>query len=346
MAVLLKAGVYMTDNPEILDHILDMSLFIFMDTTPRRWRKDQTLPQAQYDKIVAPKFEPLGMCLHYTSTREALFRKLNSSTTEALKRLCDTFSRECSESSAGLPKDSPELDCTTFSSYVYTALTFCSQVPRFFKIMLKTRFPVLALKGALSVRHAKDSRIPMGSISLEIATSMFNTEILLIDNSRRLIVQLLEAGILEVVIGDLLYPRDEEEDGELFEEWRFQGDMNPLKALLYASYDRRIANALNTAIMSVSPSTKRDISMNGTAREIWGAFVRDFQFYQDALCRFPNDRIPLCSCTTLLPNLTNLATPQRNVRCARRQSTAQPNAKEKIGIRSIERNALETALTS
>ncbi|KAF5341113.1 hypothetical protein D9611_005876 [Ephemerocybe angulata] len=294
MAVLLKAGVYMTDNPEILDHILDMSLFIFMDTTPWRWQKDKTLPQAQYDKIVAPKFEPLGMCLHYTSTREALFRKLNSSTTEALKRLCDTFSRECSESSAGLPKDSPELDCTTFSSYVYTALTFCSQVPRFFKIMLKTRFPVLALQGALSVRHAKDSRIPMGSISLEIATSMFNTEILLIDNSRRLIVQLLEAGILEVVIGDLLYPRDEEEDGELFEEWRFQGDMNPLKALLYACYDRRIATALNTAIMSVSSSTKRDISMNGTAREIWGAFVRDFQFYQDALCRFPNDRIPLC----------------------------------------------------
>ncbi|KAF6753401.1 hypothetical protein DFP72DRAFT_406088 [Ephemerocybe angulata] len=288
--VLFSAGLCKTDDPDILECILDMALFLFMDTTLWRWQKDKIFTQAQYDKIVAPKFMPLEFCLDSPSMRDALFKKLNSATTELLKRLSDTFSRQCLECAAGFPKDIPGLDCKNFWSYVQAAHRLCTNVPRFFKLMLKSRFPALALKAALGVPLAPAFHLPRGSLALETACYMFNCEILLVGNTRRLIVQLLEAGLVETLLNDLLSPRGEGKEGKVFEEFTFQFDtMTPLKALTYASYDPHIANALHIAIMAIPPQ-----QMNHTAYNIWKPFVDNFGFHRAALRRLPNDHIPLC----------------------------------------------------
>ncbi|KAF6753406.1 hypothetical protein DFP72DRAFT_901614 [Ephemerocybe angulata] len=182
------------------------------------------------------------------------------------------------------------MDGKTFSSYVSSAFILCTQVPRFFKLLLKYRFPAFALKAALTVPLAPACNLPRGSLALETACAMFNCEILLAGNSRRLIVQLLEAGLVETLINDLLPPRGEGKEGKVFEEWTFHcPDMSPLKALMYASYDPHIANALHIAIMAIPHQ-----QMNSTAYDIWQPFFDSFGPHRDALRRLPNDHIPLC----------------------------------------------------
>ncbi|KAF5341114.1 hypothetical protein D9611_005877 [Ephemerocybe angulata] len=286
---LFGAGLCNTDVPDILECILDMSLYLFMDDTLWKWREGKIFTQAQYDDIVAPKFGPLGFCIRHPSTREALFKKLNQATTDSLKRLCDTFIRQSLECSAGW-QGTPGMDGKTFSSYVSSAFILCTQVPRFFKLLLKYRFPAFALKAALTVPLAPACNLPRGSLALETACAMFNCEILLAGNSRRLIVQLLEAGLIETLLNDLLSPRLEGKEEKVFEEFTFQFDtMTPLKALTYASYDPRISNALHIAIMAIPPQ-----QMNHTAYNIWKPFVDSCGWHRDALRRLPNDHIPLC----------------------------------------------------
>ncbi|KAF6753407.1 hypothetical protein DFP72DRAFT_901615 [Ephemerocybe angulata] len=289
LGTLMEVGMHMTEDPEILERIVDLSLLIFTaDSQPVA-----IFTQEQYDTLVAPKLNPLGLCLRpNTPTREALYNKLNSWNTRSLKRLFEVFHREFLECSAGIPKNTPGVNCTTLSSYVFFTLSLSSRLPRFCKIMMKSGFPTLAVKAALDVRLAPARNLPRGPMSLEISTVLFNRQILLVDYSRRLVTQVLKAGILEIIVDDLLAPRDK---GEVFDEWKFDEYVgHPLGALLCASYDRHIANALNTAIMSLSPTTTRNIALNDSARRIWGPFLHDFQLHQAALRQFSDDRIPIC----------------------------------------------------
>ncbi|KAF5340931.1 hypothetical protein D9611_005863 [Ephemerocybe angulata] len=285
LAILIRCGVHRTEDPEILASIVDFSLFIWM--AMRKMQLERKFTHDEYTRYFSTRYSPLGLCFAQVTTRKTLFEKVNAATTKSLEGLCEHFVQGLSESLA--PKDAPDLDITAFRSYVADATFLSTENSRFLQVVVKSGFPALALKLALEARRAQSNRLNIA----DIAHILFSPHILLVKGSHPLMVQIIDAGLLEIVIDDLISPP--KEGGKIFDGWKFQKELNPLKALLFASYDRRIAKALNAAIESVPARILRIIASNTTTHEIWVAFIRDFEPYQSALKHIPVRTIPLCN---------------------------------------------------
>ncbi|KAF6753422.1 hypothetical protein DFP72DRAFT_1128717 [Ephemerocybe angulata] len=286
LAILIRCGVHHnTVDPEILTSIVDFSLFIWM--AMRKVQLEGRFTHEDYKRYFATRYSPLGLCFDHTNIRNTLFEKVNATATKSVGGLCEHFVYQLSESLA--PKDSPDLDITPFRSYVADVTALSRENPTFFQVVLKSGFPALALKLALEARRAQSNRLDIA----DIAHILFNPITLPVKGSRRLTAQIIDAGLLEIVIEDLISPP--KEGGKIFDGWKFQKEMNPLKALLFASYDRRIAKALNAAIESVPAQILQIIESNTTAHEIWVAFVRDFEPYKSALKNITARTMPLCN---------------------------------------------------
>ncbi|KAF5340932.1 hypothetical protein D9611_005862 [Ephemerocybe angulata] len=283
LAILMRFGVHRTEDPEILTSIVDFSLFIWM--AMRKVQLEGKYTHEEYQKYFATRYSPLSLCFDHATTRKTLNEKLNAAPTKSLEGLCEHFVQQLTESLT--PMDSPRLYITPFRSYVTHVVVISRVNPRFFQVVLKSGFPALALKLALEARRANKLNIA------EIGHVLFNSTNFLIKGWRRLVVQIIDAGLLDIVIGDLISPP--KEDGKVFDGWKFEEKMDPLKALLFASYDRRIAKALNAAIESVPAQILQIIALNTTARQIWVAFVRDFEPYKSALKHIPALPIPFCN---------------------------------------------------
>ncbi|KAF6753424.1 hypothetical protein DFP72DRAFT_901654 [Ephemerocybe angulata] len=276
LAVLMRCGVHRTEDPEILTSIVDFSLFIWM--AMRKVQLEGKYTHEEYQKYFAPRYSPLSLCFDHAATRKTLNEKLNAAPTKSLEGLCEHFVQQLTESLT--PMDSPRLYITPFRSYVTHVVVIS-------RLCSSLASPLLRSKLALEARRAHKLNIA------EIGHVLFNSTNFLIKGWRRLVVQIIDAGLLDIVIGDLISPP--KEGGKVFDGWKFEEKLNPLKALLFASYDRRIAKALNAAIESLPAQILQIIASNTTASEIWVAFVRDFEPYKAALKHIPARTIPLCN---------------------------------------------------
>ncbi|KAF6749872.1 hypothetical protein DFP72DRAFT_1173198 [Ephemerocybe angulata] len=279
LAVLMKGGLLFTEDSDTLEAITDFSLFLWIEDGAWNIQKKGTYSYEEFRKFFGPRYDPLGLCVRHAPARKSLNEKLNSAPKNFLELLCETYTHQCLECLK--PRDEPGWNSQPFSLYVHDVLLLSNKSPGFFKVVLKSNFPGLALRLALESRQAPSHNMPWKPLVFEIAHYLFDTAILLVDGARRLVAQLLDAGLLEAIIDDLVSPF--QGNSPSLQGWRFEGT-HPLKVLLSASYDRRIAKALDAAISSISAPVLEKIALRATAREIWEPFVRDFQPYRDALC--------------------------------------------------------------
>ncbi|KAF6753441.1 hypothetical protein DFP72DRAFT_901682 [Ephemerocybe angulata] len=106
---------------------------------------------------------------------------------------------------------------------------------------------------------------------------------LLSKHSPSLVVELLEAGLLDILAFELL-SQPPEGSAQNFDGWHSIGrDLNPLRTLLHFCQYPRISAAVKSAIDRLPKETLEALARNPIASRYWKPFSNDFFYYHFAV---------------------------------------------------------------
>ncbi|KAF6753397.1 hypothetical protein DFP72DRAFT_1069385 [Ephemerocybe angulata] len=252
---------------DIVRYVLKSWLRGASGTTPP---EETTRTPQEYDLAPAPLFAALSTCIDHLSTRTILHEKLNSFNARAHWNLVKSFEYCCIEwVTVHRPKDVTEalrLDCRYFTTLV-SASQELSLVPGFSRALVKFGFTAFALELGLELRQCLSVRTCRGSVATEIASLLFpprRNEVFEIVGT---VPDLLDGGLLDVIIDDLLLLGKTMEDP--FYTW-YEG--NPLIQLVGMSHHPYILDALYSAIEGLPEAVVETIEGNPVALEHWDRF--------------------------------------------------------------------------
>ncbi|KAF6753398.1 hypothetical protein DFP72DRAFT_406069 [Ephemerocybe angulata] len=252
---------------EIVDFIL-RSWFRGVIGAPPPERTTKT-PQ-EYGMAPTPLFSALWTCIDEDATRPIILQKVRGFDRKTLRQLADTFEYWCIEW-ATVHKPASRSEALQLNCSLLAALVSASQelaiVPEFFQALAKSKFATLVLETAIQFRDCPSTRECGGSVATEVASQLFPPRRDRFYELSTAVPELLEAGLLGIIIDDLILPKKKKR--EPFHRW-YSGD--PLVQLAKMSHHPSILLSLYSAINSLPQTTLDAISASRVAKEHWETF--------------------------------------------------------------------------
>ncbi|KAF6753437.1 hypothetical protein DFP72DRAFT_1069422 [Ephemerocybe angulata] len=285
--MLLDRGIHYADDPDTHERVADFCLSLWMVEAASPRIEGAVFTTKGYWECIFVKFDALWRCTAHEPTRNQIVQRVNAFDHANLKLLLSSLYRELFDwpatHMAGYRRNPAAFDCQNLSRYVQTAAMLCDCNPQFFHVMLEMRFATRAYKLAWDLRHGRSAQFCGGSVAGEIANLLFGPMTLLSKESPSLVVELLEAGLLDILAFELL-SQPPEGGAQNFDEWLCIGaGLNPLKTLLHFCQYPRVSAAVKAAIDRLPKETQEALSSNAIASRHWKPFFNDFIYYQISL---------------------------------------------------------------
>lgn len=290
--LLLDQGIHYADDPDTHERVADFCLSLWMIESASPRVDGAVFTVEEYWENVFIKFDGIWRCTAHEPTRNQVVRRVSAFNDATLKVLASSLYRELVDWPAThmheYHKNPTTYSCQPLIRYIQTATMLCNHNSRFFQIILEMRFATRAFKLAWELRHAQSLQPYGGTVAGEIANLLFGPMVLLSKESPRLIPELLEAGLLDILAFELLSQPPEGRACK-FDKWYSIGDgLNPLKTLLHFCHHPRVSAALRVAMDQLPAETRDALARNVTANGYWKPFSDDFIFYRMAVEILPH----------------------------------------------------------
>lgn len=270
---------YMKDNMDAMEEFVHLVLAVWLGSVPDYDEEPDAmnLDKESYPRSVHPVYDMMWNCLVHEPAKGIALAKIARYSRTWHDQLAHSLAFRCQQwARIYADDDDPMKNCKVFIGTALISQILSSGVPRFGRILARSGFPSAVMEAAMEF-PLESSQPDMVAIPVQIGQLMLAFQPSDIYELRKVVPDILEAGLLKVVASQLLSPRATLE--RPFPDWLGRDPLVKISTLCFLP---EMSYALSWAFLELSDETMEELWTDPVARKRWRPFFRAVTTYRKA----------------------------------------------------------------